>query len=114
VLAGVGLYGVVSQAVAVRRRELGIRVALGASRSTLLALIARRGFVVFACGAIAGVAAASAAGYAIQSQLFETKPVDPVTLTSAVGLLALVAIAAHFAPVRRALRADPRDTLRAD
>lgn len=114
VLAGVGLYGVVSQSVAVRRRELGIRVALGASRSTVLTLIARRGVIVFLGGAIAGLAGAAAAGYAIQSQLYETKPLDPATMIGAVGILALVAVAAHFAPVRRALRADPRETLRAD
>lgn len=114
VLAGVGLYGVVSQAVAVRRRELGIRVALGASRSTVLALIARRGVIVFVAGSIAGLAGAAAAGFAIESQLYETKPLDPLTMISAVGVLALVAVAAHFGPVRRALKADPRETLRAD
>lgn len=114
VLAGVGLYGVVSQGVAVRRRELGIRVALGASRSSVLTLIARRGVIVFIGGAVVGLAGAAGAGYAIQSQLYETRPLDPVTMISAVGALALVAVAAHFVPIRRALRTDPRETLRAD
>jgi putative ABC transport system permease protein len=114
VLAGVGLYGVVSQAVSIRKRELGIRVALGATRSTVLGLIARRGIVVFVGGAIAGLAGAAGAGYAIQSELYEIRPLDPITMLGAVGILAVVAVAAHLAPVRRALKADPRETLRAD
>jgi putative ABC transport system permease protein len=114
VLAGVGLYGVVSQSVAARRRELGIRVALGASRSSVMALVARRGATVFLTGSIAGLAAAVGAGTLIQSQLYETRPLDPVTIAGAIGLLAVVAVAAHFAPLRRALRTDPRETLRAD
>ena len=80
----------------------------------VLALIARRGAAVFLAGSIAGLAAAVGAGTLIQSQLYETRPVDPMTIAAALALLAIVAVAAHFAPVRRALRADPRDTLKAD
>jgi len=114
ILAGVGLYGVVSQSVGAQRHELGIRVALGASSARVLALVARRGAIVFAAGSIAGLAGAAAMGYLIRSQLYETKPADPLTLALSVGLLALVAVIAHFVPVRRALRADPRETLKAD
>jgi predicted permease len=114
VLAGVGLYGVVSQSVAARQRELGIRVALGATSAQVVTLVARRGAGVFAAGAGVGLAGAVAAGYFIQSQLYETRPADPVTLATSVGLLAVVAVLAHLAPVRRALRANPTATLRGD
>jgi putative ABC transport system permease protein len=114
ILAGIGLYGVVSQSVAVRRRELGIRVALGASRGSVLALMARRGVAVFAAGALAGLAAAAGAGYLIKSQLFETRPMDPLTFAASAGALALVTAVAHLAPLRRALRTNPTETLRGD
>jgi predicted permease len=114
VLAGVGLYGVVSQAIAGRRRELGIRVALGASRSSVMSLVARRGGLVCLGGILLGLALTGRAGQLIKSLLFETAPFDPATIAGAVFVLLLVALLAHLAPVRRALSADPRETLRAD
>lgn len=113
-LAGVGLYGVVSQTVAARRRELGIRVALGASHASVLTLLARRGVTMFAGGSTVGLMGGVAAGYAIQSQLYEVKPVDPVTLAIAISVLACVVAIAHIGPLRRALRAQPTEVLRPD
>ena len=114
VLAGIGLYGVVSESVATRRRELGIRLALGASRSNVLGLLARRGLRVFAGGAIAGLFGAAGAGYLIESQLFETRPVDPLTLGISVCILGVVTAIAHLLPLRKALKTNPTETLRAD
>ncbi|TAK14854.1 MAG: FtsX-like permease family protein, partial [Acidobacteria bacterium] len=114
VLAGVGLYGVVSQSVGARRRELGIRVALGADRASVTALVAREGFRVFAAGAVLGVTGAAFAGQLIKSQLFEVRPFDPLTLLGALCALSAVAVIAHVGPIRRALRADPRETLKSD
>ena len=113
-LAGVGLYGVVSQTVAARRRELGIRVALGASSAGVVALLAQRGLAIFGAGAVVGLVGSAAVGYAIQSQLYEVKPVDLVTLGTSVAVLACVTVVAHFGPLRRALETEPTEVLRPD
>jgi putative ABC transport system permease protein len=112
VMAAIGLYGVVSQAVAGRRREFGIRLALGASRRDIYVLVLRRGFELVAIGAAVGLAGATALGRLLGSQLYETTPGDPVTLLVAAGLLVAAAVAAHVVPLRRATGIQPNLALR--
>lgn len=113
-LAAVGLYGVVSQGVASRRREFGIRLALGASSRDVFALVLRRGLQLVAIGVVTGLVASVWLGRLLSSQLYETAPHDPITLAGAVAVLGLAAIAAHVVPARRAIRVDPSITLRND
>ncbi len=111
-LAAVGLYGVVSQSVASRRREFGIRVALGASRRDIFGLVLRRGAQLVGLGIAAGLTASVWLGGLLGSQLYETAPHDPRALLAAIAVLAIVALLAHVVPARRALRVDPSLTLR--
>jgi putative ABC transport system permease protein len=111
-MAAIGLYGVVSQAVSGRRREFGIRLALGASRRDIYLLVLRRGFRLVAVGAAIGLACAAALGRLLGSQLYETPPGDPVTLGSAAALLFAAALAAHIVPLRRATGIEPNLALR--
>jgi putative ABC transport system permease protein len=113
-LAGLGIWGVVSQLVSQRAREIGVRLALGATSSQVLWLIARVGLVPVAAGLLAGLAAALAAARLLRSVLFQVTPADPLAILTACGLLALVAIAALVGPARRALRLDPVQALRSE
>jgi putative ABC transport system permease protein len=113
-MTAIGLYGVVSQAVSGRRREFGIRLALGASRTDIHLLVLRRGFQLVAIGAAVGLAGATALGRLLGSQLYDTAPTDPVTLASAAALLFATAVAAHVAPLRRATGIQPNLALRND
>jgi putative ABC transport system permease protein len=113
-LAAVGLYGVVSQGVASRRREFGIRLALGASSRDVVALVLKRGLQLVAIGVVVGLAASAWLGQLLSSQLYQTAPHDPITLTGAIVVLGTVAVAAHLVPARRAIRVDPSSTLRND
>ena len=114
VLAAIGLYGVVSQAVAGRRRELGIRFALGASRRDVVALVMRRGIALVAIGGVAGVVAAAVVGRLLSSQLYETSPADPVALSAAMAALVAAALVAHAVPLHRATHVSPTIALRND
>jgi putative ABC transport system permease protein len=114
VMAGVGLYGVVSQAVAGRRREFGIRLALGASRADIYRLVLRRGLQLVAVGALIGLVCAAALGRLLGSQLYETRPSDPATLGVAAALLFVSALAAHVVPLRRATGIEPNLALRSE
>jgi putative ABC transport system permease protein len=114
VMAAIGLYGVVSQAVAGRRREFGIRLALGASRTDIYLLVLRRGFQLVAIGVVAGLGAAAGLGRLLGSQLYETAPSDPVTLAGAAALLFAAAVAAHVVPLRRATGIQPNLALRSE
>lgn len=114
VMAAIGLYGVTSQAVAGRRREFGIRVALGASRSDIYVLVLRRGFQVVGIGVVVGLIAVAALGGLLGSQLYETTPTDPVTLSLAAAMLVIAALAAHVVPLRRATGIQPNLTLRGE
>ena len=113
-LAAIGLYGVVSYGVAQRTREVGVRVALGAQRGDVLRLVLSGGFKLVAVGLAAGLAAASVSTRYLASLLFGVSPVDPITFAAAVVLLTIVALFAHWIPVRRALRIDPATALRAE
>ena len=113
-LAAIGLYGVMSYAVARRTREIGIRMALGAERGRVLWLVLREVAVMSAAGILGGLGAALWLTRQVQSQLFGLSPNDPVTLTVATILLAFVAITAGYIPARRATTIDPMIALRSE
>jgi predicted permease len=111
-LAVVGLYGVISYIVAMRRNEIGIRMALGASRGDVIGIIVRQTLVLLALGVGVGVVLALAAVRSAGSLLFGLQPNDPLTFVAAVGLLMTIALLASFLPARRASRVDPMVALR--
>jgi len=114
VLAGVGLYGVLSYSVTQRTREIGVRMALGADGANVRALILRQvGWMVLIGGAI-GIGFALGAGRAARSLLFELQGHDPLSFSIAVVLLAVVALGAGWIPARRAAMVDPMHALRYD
>ena len=113
-LAVVGLYALLAHSVAQRSRELGIRVALGAQRRNLLALVMGGGLRLVLAGLGIGIAAALAVGRLLTSFLFNVQPGDPVTLAGVAVLLLLVCLLAIYNPARRAAATDPMRTLRAE
>jgi predicted permease len=113
-LAAVGIYAVISYAVAQRTREIGIRLALGAQQGELKMMFVRNGLLWGGIGAAAGLAGAAALSRLMSSLLFEINPVDPMTYSVvAVGLLAAAALASYL-PARRVTRVDPVEALRAE
>ncbi len=113
-LAAIGLYGVVSHGVAQRTREVGVRVALGAQRGDVLRLVLSSGLSLVALGVAGGLAAAFAATRFLGTLMFGVSPVDPPTFAAAAALLILIALLAHWVPIRRALRNEPASAMRAD
>ncbi len=111
-LAVVGLYGVISYIVALRRNEIGIRLALGASRANVVGIIMRQTLMVLALGVGVGVLLALAAARSAGSLLFGLQPNDPLTFAGASALLITIALIASFLPARRASRVDPMIALR--
>jgi ABC-type antimicrobial peptide transport system permease subunit len=111
-LAGVGLYGVIAFAVAGRKREFGIRMALGADGARLCALALRSAALVATIGISAGLAAAAALSRVIESRLFGVEAVDLASYLGSAGLLAAVALLACWWPARSAMTTDPARTLR--
>jgi putative ABC transport system permease protein len=111
-LASLGLYGVMSYLVSLRTREIGIRMALGAPRFSVLALVAGHGMRLTLIGVAIGLAGALGLGRLIQSLLFGVGGADPATLTAAPSLLLLVALAACAVPALRAAGVDPSTVLR--
>ena len=114
VLAAVGIYGVLSYSVERRRREIGIRLALGGDPTGIRALVFREGMSLAIVGTVIGLAAALALVRWIESMLVGVKPYDAVTFLSAPAVLALVAGAAVWLPALRASRIDPMTALRAE
>jgi putative ABC transport system permease protein len=110
-LAAVGIYGVMAYRVRRRTRELGTRLALGASPAQITRLVLRQAGVVALAGVVLGLAAAAFATRTLSSLLFGVTPWDPVTLAAAVALLALATLAASWLPARRAARVDPAASL---
>jgi putative ABC transport system permease protein len=113
-LSVIGVYGVLAYLVGQRRREIGLRLAIGASPSDVVWLFVREGAALTLVGLGAGLAAALAAGRWISALLFGVTPADPVTLASVVCALAGAAACATYVPARRAARVDPSDALRAE
>jgi putative ABC transport system permease protein len=114
VLAAVGIFGVLSFLVAQRRREIGIRVALGADRGTVVGLVLRQTFALAGAGALVGTVAGLGLSGLMQTMLFDVKPTDPLTFAVVdIGLI-LVAGVAAWMPTRRAPGVDPTEALRTD
>jgi putative ABC transport system permease protein len=113
-LAGLGLYGVLAQSVVQQRREIGIRMALGANRREVVGYVLKGAGGMVALGLVAGLAGAMALGRVMAGLLFEVSPLDPAVLLSAAGLMALVGFAAAALPASRAARVDPTAALRSE
>jgi predicted permease len=113
-LASIGVYGVLSYAVAQRTQEIGVRMALGASRRDVLALVLGQGARLAAIGIVAGVAGAALVTRVIRSQLYNVSATDPLSFTGTALVLALVAVTASYVPARRATVVDPLIALRTE
>ena len=113
-LATTGIYGVMSYSVSLRARELGIRMALGARRETILMQVLRNGAVVALIGMAAGLAGAAALGRVIQGLLFEVDALDAVTYAAVMGVLLATSLLACYLPARRAAGTDPLRALRCE
>jgi len=111
-LAAVGIYGMLSYLVTERRREIGIRMALGASRETVLGSVMTHGLTLAVIGLVAGLAAALMLTRLMKALLFEVSPNDPATLAGVAALITVVAAAASLVPAVRATRVDPIVPLR--
>ena len=111
-LASIGLYGVMAYTVARRTREIGIRMAIGASRSDVLSLIMREVVVLLLIGMAIALPASWILSQSVRSQLYGVDPVDPLSIASAVLAITAVALLAGYLPARRATRIDPTRALR--
>ena len=109
-----GIYGVIAYAVARRRREIGIRMALGAQPQQVRALFLRRGLAVVAVGLLAGFAGAVGFARVMRSLLFGIEPFDPLTFAAMPAVLAVAALLATYWPARRAVLVDPVEAMRAE
>jgi ABC-type antimicrobial peptide transport system permease subunit len=113
-LAAVGIYGVMAFAVSQRTRELGLRMALGATAGSVRGMILRQAMVLALAGIVAGAAGASAITHVMKDLLFGVSPTDPLTFIGASVVLFTVASAAAYLPARRATRVDPLVALRSE
>jgi predicted permease len=113
-LACVGLYGVLNYGIVQRRREIGIRMALGARAAHVVRGVARHMTVMVTVGAVVGLAAGLSFGRVVERLLFQVKAVDPLVLATPLGTLAAAAALAALPPILRAVRIDPAQTLRAE
>ena len=113
-LAAMALYGVIAFAVSQRRREIGLRMALGATSRSVIALVMREGLLLISVGAVLGVGVALVGGAALQSVLIGVGPADPASLAVAALVLLLVGATASYVPARRASGVDPSNALRSN
>jgi len=114
VLAATGIWAVVAYSVSLRRREMGIRMALGASPRGVVRLVVRRAVGIVSAGVVAGLLGAWWLTRLLQALLYDVSRDDPRPLLAAAALLAAVALLATWLPARAATRVDPLETLRAD
>jgi len=113
-LATLGIYGVLAYLVAQRTREIGIRVALGSSRASVLKLVLREGLKLVAVGLIFGIVGAVLMQRAVATEIYGVRPLEPVVLATVMAVLTLVALVACAVPARRAMRVDPMVALRSE
>jgi putative ABC transport system permease protein len=113
-LAMAGVYGVMAYGVQQRSREIGVRIALGASRGSVLRLMLEQGARLAGIGLIIGLAGAAAATRVLKTILFEVQPIDAQVYVAVAMLLGLVTLAAAYLPARRAAGLDPTEILRLD
>jgi putative ABC transport system permease protein len=111
-LAVMGIYSVMSYSVSQRTNEIGVRVALGASRSDVLVLIVRQASLLALIGSAIGIVAALSLSRLMANQLYGVRPTDPITFVTVAALLMIVSLAASYIPARRAMRVDPMTALR--
>jgi ABC-type antimicrobial peptide transport system permease subunit len=111
-MAVIGLYGVIAFVAAQRTQEIGVRMALGATRVDILRLIAGEGVRLIVIGGVLGMGAALAAAQLLRSLLFNVGAHDPVTFAAVLGLLGVVALAATLIPARAAMNVEPVVALR--
>jgi predicted permease len=111
-LAAIGTYGILSYSVSERRKEIGIHMALGATRGSVMRMVVGQGMRLTAAGVIVGAGASFALTRLLQAQLFNVRPSDPATMAAVVGAITMVALAACFVPASRAMRVDPMVVLR--
>ncbi len=114
ILAIIGLYGVLAYAVAQRKQEISIRLALGAEPGSIQALFVRQGLALAGIGGIIGLASAAALSRGLASLLYGVSPLDPLTFIAALALLTTAAATASYLPARQAACVDPMDNLRSD
>ena len=112
ILAATGLYGLLAYAISRRTREIGIRVAIGASRSNVLSLVLRRALVIVVVASLLGATLALAAGRLFSPILYGVSPRDPATYIASLALMAIVALLAAYVPARRALTIEAAVALR--
>ena len=113
-LSVTGIHGIVAYAVARRQRELGIRIAVGASRVEVLRLVLRRIATLMLAGAVLGLALSAAAARLLASIVYQASPRDPLVFAGVSAMLMVVAIIACWGPARQSLRIDPVSALRAE
>jgi putative ABC transport system permease protein len=113
-LAAIGIYGVMVQFVEQRRREIGIRVALGALHERIIGLTLGRALLLTGFGILVGVAGTAALTPVLRSLLYDVSPLDPVIFAAVIGILAAVAILASYLPARRALKIEPTEALKCE
>ncbi|MGZ5957971.1 MAG: FtsX-like permease family protein, partial [Myxococcaceae bacterium] len=113
-LAAAGVYGVLAFSVAQRTREIGIRMAIGASARSVRWWVLRRALALAAIGIVAGLGGALLLGHALQTLLYQVAPSDPPTALGAAAMPSLVTLAAALVPANRATRVDPQEALRAE
>ncbi|HZI82264.1 MAG TPA: ABC transporter permease [Casimicrobiaceae bacterium] len=114
VLGMIGLYGVIAYVVALRTRELGVRLALGAQPRSVAAMVTGQGLVLCGIGIAVGLVLVAVGGRLLRNLLFEIAPTDPLTLGATIGILGSFALLASWIPARRAARVNPAEALRTD
>ena len=113
-LGAIGLYGVLSYVVAERTREIGVRMALGATASAVRRMVVSQGARVVVLGAVIGVAVALASTRVLGSLLFGVKPVDPIVFAAMSAMMVVIGGLASYIPARRASSVNPIESLRSD